>query len=495
MHCLEGLRCALQVYECLPAACLNGERDGVESDIDCGGAVCLPCPLGKQCDGDEDCATGFCRENTCSEMHAWSNHFGELGGPSVSLATDAANNVLLAGRFIDTVDLGAGEVVSDGRNAFVLKLDSAGNHLWSRHFGNLGQQSYPSDSLGVDAAGNVVLSGSYKGTAELGDGPVTAQGSHDVFVLKLDASGEHLWSKSFGGNGPDQGIAMWTDPSGNVLLTGTFTKTIDFGGEPLEPAGKDGKERIYLVKLDPMGEHLWSKRVGRGRGYSVTGDPEGNVLITGFFLGQLDFGQVLPSAGQSDIFVAKLSPSGAHLWTRRFGSSKQDFGYSVATDSMGNALLVGRFGGTVDFGGGPLVSQTPTSAFIVKLSPDGEHLWSASFNGGHSLDRQVVSTDPSDNVLLTGRFAGIIDFGGATLVGGVDEDIFVAKLNPSGAHLWSRRFADITDTSAQGSGQAITGDTLGNVLFAGYFTGSVDFGGGLLSSGKSFDVFVAKYAQ
>ena len=205
----------------------------------------------------------------------------------------------------------------------------------------------------------------------------------------------HLWSQRFGGTGIDGGYSAATDASGNVFLAGSFSGTVDFGGGALVSAGIDD---IVVAKYSPTGAHLWSQRfgsTGSDVGNFVATDASGNVFLAGTFNGTVDFGGgALVSAGGTDIIVAKYSPTGTHLWSQRFGSTGNDAGNSVATDASGNVFLAGSFNGTVDFGGGALVSAGGTDIIVAKYSPTGTHLWSQRF-GSTGNDGRSVATDAS----------------------------------------------------------------------------------------------------
>jgi uncharacterized protein (AIM24 family) len=178
----------------------------------------------------------------------------------------------------------------------------------------------------------------------------------DGFVAKFSgANGTHVWSKRFGGTGQDEtvdGVAV--DGSGNVVVTGRFQGSVNFGGAGLTSAG--GQD-VFLAKYSSSGTHLWSKRFGGtlgDRGNSVAVDGNGNVVVTGTFSGSIDFGGgALTSSGTQDLFLAKFSGTGGHLWSKRFGgSSSYDVGTGVAVDDSDNVLVTGCFMGTADFGKG-----------------------------------------------------------------------------------------------------------------------------------------------
>ena len=249
------------------------------------------------------------------------------------------------------------------------------------------------------------------------------------------AGGCNRWSKQFGDAQPQSGASVALDGSDNVLLTGHFWGTADFGaGGPLTSAGADD---IFVTTLDSGGGHLWSKRFGDADSQiaaSVAVDDSGNALLTGYFWGMVDFGGgPLASTGQSDVFVAKLDANGNHLWSKRFGDAAFQVGASVAVDGSDNVLLTGFFGGTVDFGAGPLTSaglDQSADIFVAKLDPTGGHLWSKRFGDADAQEGDSIALDCSVNVLLTGFFAGTVDFGGSVLASNGEYDGFVAKLGP-----------------------------------------------------------------
>ena len=127
-----------------------------------------------------------------------------------------------------------------------------------------------------------------------------------------------------------------------------------------------------VAKLSPTGSCSWSKifsasNAGQGRGIAV--DNNNNILITGYFVGPVDFGGGPLSSSGLNIFVAKYSPSGAYIWAESFGGVSSDVGNAIDVDNSGNVLTTGYFQGTVDFGGGLLSSHGGLDIFLVKLAP------------------------------------------------------------------------------------------------------------------------------
>lgn len=242
------------------------------------------------------------------------------------------------------------------------------------------------------------------------------------------------------------------------------------------------------------GAHVWSARFGDGAnaqsGSAVGVDDAGNVIVAGSFSGSIDFGGgALVSAGGSDLFVAKFGPDGAHLWSRRFGDAAGQGEPALAVGASGGVVIAGSFAGTVDFGGGPLTSAGSGDAFVASFTSDGVHLWSRRFGDGSYQRAYAVGVDDSGNVVLAGSLLGAADFGGGTLTSAGNSDIFVAKFDAAGNHAWSRRVGDAGIQVAT----AIAADAAGNVVVAGAFEGAVDFGGGALVSAGLYDIFLAKF--
>jgi hypothetical protein len=423
-------------------------------------------------------------------LEKWGKAFGgsanDLGR---GVAVDRSSNVFVTGAFEDTVNFGGGPRVSAGQqDIFLVKFGQSGKHLWSRRYGDAGFQQ--GGSVAANPSGSVYVTGVFEGSVDFGGGPLVSSGSRDIFLVKFGPEGAHQWSRRFGGASLELDGGVAADASGNVALTGSFRGTADFGGGPLNSAG--GSSDIFLARFGPDGTHLWSKRFGdtdSDVGTSVAFDGAGNVLLTGHFQLAADFGGgPLTSAGSSDIVVAKFSPSGNHLWSKQFGDLDLQEAWAIGVDGMDSVVVCGNFGGTVDFGGGPLTSQGSTDIFAAKLDESGNHVWSGRF-GDTDLDYGVgVVAGPLGECVLTGSFRGSVDFGGGALTSAGGDDIFVAKLDASGNHLWSMVFGN----SGGDSGNAVGLNSTGNIFMTGRFAGSVDFDGSTLMGEGGQDIFVFK---
>ncbi|MCY2991620.1 MAG: FG-GAP-like repeat-containing protein [Planctomycetota bacterium] len=375
-----------------------------------------------------------------------------------------------------------------GGDAFVAKLSPSGGHLWSTYLG--GDWNDDGYGIAVDSAGNVLVTGVTGSTGWISGGFDTSYNGGtlhyaDAFVAKLSPSGGHLWSTYLGGTDWDGGRGIAVDSAGNVLVTGyTLSAGWTSGGFD---TSFNGFQDAFVAKLSPSGGHLWSTYLGGdlsyyGYGYGIAVDSAGSVLVGGSF-----------NDGYVDVCVVKLSSSGSRLWSTNLSGTDWKEVHGIAVDSAGTVLVTGYTlsAGWTSGGFDTSYNGGDWDAFVAKLSPSGGHLWS-TYLGGTSFDSgEGIAVDSAGNILVTGmtRSASWTSGGFDTSYNGV-QDAFVAKLSPSGGHLWSTYLGG-TDGNA-GCGIAV--DSAGNVLVTGD-TGSAGWtSGGFDTSynGGDWDAFVAK---
>jgi hypothetical protein len=270
---------------------------------------------------------------------------------------------------------------------------------------------------------------------------------------------------------------------------------VDFGTGLLYAAysGLD----TFLLKLSPTGQTIWAKNFitdADDRGIDVSTDTNGNILLTGYHQGSINFGGgSMVVNGGSDVYVAKFSTLGEHIWSKHFGGIYADRGVGISTDSNGNVFIFGAFTTSIDFGGGSINDSYGGGgdAFLVKLSSNGTHIWSKALNSPGSYDQpNAMSIDFNGNVIIVGNFRISINLGGDVLnviTTGI-QDFYIAKYSPSGIHQWSKRFGGNVGVDALG----VTTDSTGYVYTTGYFQGVVDFNNKSLSSGGSSDLYLFK---
>lgn len=361
----------------------------------------------------------------------WAKSFGDINPQyGRSVATDLFGNVFAAGEASGTVDFGGGALTANFYDGYVVKLDPNGGYLWAKLFGAAGNQRIFGTATDID--NNVIVVGSFEQNIDFGGGALTSAGFEDVFIAKLDPNGNEIWSKRYGETGDQRALAVVTDLQKNVYVTGWFKGAIDFGMGPVTSAGgEDG----FLVKLGSAGNVIWSRTFGDAadqRAQALTLDSSGNPLMVGYFGGSMAVtgGPTLTSAGNHDIFLVKLNALGNHQLSKSYGTMGQQEATAVVGDSTGSMVLAGNFEGTVDFGGGPLISAGGTDIFVTKLEADGTHKWSLRFGDGNIQYFAAAATNSMNQVFLGGTYTGSIDLGLGPLPSSGGLDIFLAKIGP-----------------------------------------------------------------
>jgi len=336
---------------------------------------------------------------------------------------------------------------------FIQKLDKNGNFLWAKSFG--GDSIDVGSSITIDTMGNVYTTGYYGGTVDFDPGSgvtnLSSIGWQEIFIQKLDAQGNFLWAKSFGGDSwynvgyDNDGYSIALDAKGNIYTTGTFSATVDFDpGSGVTNLSSIGWQDIFIQKLDADGNFLWAKSFG-SKSYdaanSIAVDNKGNIYTTGFFRDTVDFDPGsgvtnLTAIGQEDIFVHKLDAQGNFIWAKSFAGKSYDAASSIALDNKGNIYTTGFFRDTVDFDPGPgvanLIAEVGGNAFIQKLDENGNFLWAKSFGGDGVSGGQSITVDATNNVYTIGSFNKTVDFDPGTESKNITSigvnDIYVHKM-------------------------------------------------------------------
>jgi len=407
-----------------------------------------------------------------------------------SITVDGQGNQYITGNFSGTGVFGANSINSAGEtDIFIAKLDSTGKFLWAKRAG--GAYYDFSNSIISDPNGNLFITGTFAGTATFGAINLTSEGSSDLFVAKLDASGNFLWAKRAGGNNNERGKSITLDNSGNLYVTGDFRDTTMIGQTTMISSGSYD---AFIAKLDAGGNYVWAKKIGGNSydfGRSIIVDKNDNLYVTGDFSSTANFGSTtLTSAGESDMFVTKLNSAGNFLWAKKAGSTTwDDVGNSIAIDDSSNLYVTGHFGGFAAFGTNTINSSGSKDMFIAKLNSAGDFLWAKKAGGSSDDSGNDLVVDGSGNQFVIGTFYNSATFGAQNLIANGYDEIFITKINPSGEFLWARRAGgDNYD-----SGDAIAIDKRGNKYLTGYFRTTSTFGNTfLVNNGEYNDVFVAK---
>ncbi len=406
------------------------------------------------------------------------------------IAFDAAGNFSQSPSFtIPKSDLCI-EIVSSGGGG----QNRLGNNASTGFLVTFGGSGIETDAAGVaiDSSDNIYITGTSSGSNVFG-ASVTSGTTDDIFVVKLNSSGVVQWVYTAGGTGRDRGRKIALDSSGNIYVTGYYWSTVDFGGGNVT---SNGSWDAFLLKLNSSGTFQWVKTYGAstgndlGRGVAI--DSNDNIYMLGTYRGTVDFGAGDVAATDADIFLIKFNSSGVFQWVYTAGGSGFDDSRALALDSSDNPYITGSYSNTVNFGGGNITAANTNDLFILKLNSSGAYQDIYTSNIDTTTKGKGLFVDSSGNIYATGTFQNTVNFGGGNITSS-GMDIYLLKLNSSFAFQWVKRFASDDGESGQALGLAVTVDDDGNVYSGGQIGGSYNLGGQSVVSGSNNDVYIVKH--
>ncbi|MDD2890300.1 MAG: T9SS type A sorting domain-containing protein [bacterium] len=413
------------------------------------------------------------------------------------------------------------------KQLFILSLffavsATAQTGFWAKQLGGTGEEF--AGSMAVDNIGNIYVTGYFDGTIDLNPGigidSHTSNGERDAFLCKLDANGNFIWGKTWGGHKGDTGNGIAVDSFGNIVVIGRFQDTVNFnpaGADTHISNGLSHQNNPYISKFDSNGNFLWAKTWGGvwgAEGYSVTVDPAGNIYGGGDFSNPagtpVDFN---PDTGVDnhycngffDAWMVKYNANGNFVWAKTWGGADYDDGCAINVNRFGTLYWAGMFEsvgvnlnpdstGPADIhscNGGQI------DVFLSKFDTSGHFYWARTW-GGHGNDcGGHVTVDDAGNAFVGGYYQDTVDFNQwstpkDTIISAGSYDTFLSKIDASGNLIWA---TPIGGTGDERGGFTVL-DKNGNIYMVGCFSGNATFdrknGDDTLTSRGSNDIFIAK---
>jgi Divergent InlB B-repeat domain len=370
------------------------------------------------------------------------------------LTADPAGNVTVAARSTDGGNI-EGQPVPANQN-YLARYAASGELRWLR---SLPAEVGKVAGLAIDSSGRTLITATFSETVDLGTGgALTSAGGTDILLALYDGDGKPVWARRFGGTSADAARAVAIAPNGDIHLSGdTGSAGIDFGSGPVGFI-----TRGFTARLSSSGEPLLAQDFQGVQAFAF--DSRGRTLLTG---------HVESSSG--GFFVICLAADGSEVWST--GPESGSYGYSagvgLAVDGNDNVYVTGNFAGS--FRSVPGLAPGAEDAFLMKLTPDGNTVWSKALGGGNGDFASALVLDREGNLVLAGRSSSsILDLGGGNLMTRPNrgQQAFLARFSPTGDHLWSRVLG------GEGADDAIllAHPASGPVLLAGTFEKSVHFG-------------------
>lgn len=424
---------------------------------------------------------------TAAPPYTWAHSYGDDATQTLtSVATDNAGNVLVCGTFFGSMTFST-TITASGTaqpDIFIAKLDPAGNALWNKKIGLLFNDE--GWDIVADKDNNVIVVGTTSDSF----------GNANVLVTKYNPAGTQLFQKTFGENGASEYAQFVSvDLAGNIIVAGKFGYEIDFGGGPILAPGFDG-EAMFLAKLDANGNHIWSKAFKWGVETGLGGletDALGDVFLHGQFQNTINFGASdLTSNGATDLFLVKFTLDGRVAWNHNYGSANADNAVCLAVTPDGRSAFAENLYNAVDFGGGLLTPTGVPQPAVALFTTNGTHVWSKTFTAtAYAFAYGMTFAENKDLLLTCHTSSGTVNFGGGPIAPiGTSYNVFVARFfGSNGGHRWSFAFG------GDGNVYGFPSVAHGSIVVAGYMDGAANPGGGALPYEGENDVFVARFGE
>lgn len=420
---------------------------------------------------------------------------------TTDIKTDINGNVIVSlysmGGNID-FDITAGiYLMSTWPNApCLLKLSSSGSFLWSKTFISSGWSGNINLEVSQGSAAYVIMTSEFKATQDVDPNsgvvnvtstpPLYGPGVYDdALVLKLSSNGDYLAHTLITGKKKEQISDITLGPNAKLFITGYFLGQVDFDGSATTSIKTSlGSEDIFSLRLNMSLDHIWSHSIGSNglhsqnavskhistsilSGGSVNGSAS-NTIELGFQNKNARLSSTYESSGSSFNYI--------------FGGPGNDEVTTLFRDAQGNSYVAGTFEQVANM---QITFTEPdmflTSAgakdiFIMKINSSSRVTWVKRIGGTYDEEIEALTVH-GNSIYLTGAYKGTVDFnpnaGTFNMVSnGNTFDIFVMKLDTSGAFGWAK---SIGSSTAYDSGRGIATDPSGNVLITGYYSGAADF--------------------
>ena len=357
-------------------------------------------------------------------------------------------------------------------DAWIMKLDAGGNKVWTKLFGGSGDD----EALAMIATtdGGYIFTGS---TTSM-DGDIIGKTSldADAWVMKIDANGNKVWSKTYGGNGPDNPVSITATVNGGYAIAG-FT-----GSNNGDINGNHGGSDAMVIAIDANGTKVWAKAFGgtlMDHAWAIAAKADGSLVIAGRTHSN-DGDLSGHNGGTEDILVMKIDGDGNKVWSKLFGGSADDYSFSIiVTDDGGYAVAGNTRSNSGDVSG----NHGMQDGWMLKLDAGGNKQWQKAYGGSGNDGFQSVNKTADGGYIFAGSAAS--NDGDVSGNRG-NSDAWILKVDASGNKQWSKLFGGLNFDAfgvaidAGDGSYAVIGNTLSN-------------DGDVSGNKGSMDIWVMKY--
>lgn len=318
----------------------------------------------------------------------WTNQSGTAGFDEAdSVTVDSSGDILITGWVQGSL---GGSVSSGDYDIFMMKFKNDGTKMWLKQWGTASEDK--GGGVSADEEGNIFITGFTAGNL---DGNSGSKGK-DVFLTRFESDGTKEWTKQWGTNVYEDVQSMISDNAGNIYIAGYASGYFATGGFSY-------KSGPFLIKLDKDGSII---RIDQpGHDYEsvrdAVADSSGNIYLTGM---TWKSAEGIENPGGAEIFLSKLTPEGTELWKKKWGTDSHDEGLSVTVNNDGNIFVAGKTTGSMS----GYANAGSSDIFMTKFDSEGNELWTKQWGTPRNDEIRQISIDKTGNIFVSG-LAGALD--------------------------------------------------------------------------------------
>jgi len=276
-----------------------------------------------------------------------------------------------------------------GKDVWIIKLDNTGNIIWQKTYGG-SYDDYAESIIETADSGYIVA-----GYTESNNGDITEnKGGRDAWIIKLDNTGNITWQKTYGGSEDDEAKSIQETTDGGYIIAG-YTKSNN--GDITE--NKGGYD-VWIIKLDNTGNITWQKTYGgseNDNASSIQETNDGGYIVTSNT--QSYNGDIIENKGWDDVWIIKLNNNGDITWQKTYGGSSWEYARSIIEPTDGEYIIAGC---TSSNDGNITENKGGYDVWLIKINNVGNIIWQKTYGGSYSEEIYSLQKTTDDGYIVTG---------------------------------------------------------------------------------------------
>ena len=317
---------------------------------------------------------------------------------------------------------------------WVVKIDASGNKIWEKSYGGLTEDSVT--SLQQTSDGGYILGG-YSQSVISGNKTSTNYGSYDYWVVKINTNGNKIWEKSFGGSSDDYLRSLQQTSDGGYILGGNSSSGISGSKTNINYGGVD----CWVIKLDTNCNVMWQRSFGGSSDdylNSLQQTSDGGYILGGYSESKISGNKTSTNYGDFDYWIIKADASGNKIWEKSFGGSGDDCLSSLQQTSDGGYILGGNSSSGIS-GSKTSTNYGYSDFWVVKIDASGNKIWEKSY-GGPNNDCMRSLKQTSDGGYILGGYSESKISGNKTSTNYGYSDYWIIKVDANGNKVWDQSY-------------------------------------------------------